>query len=200
MNLSRQTNEDDNGRYGYASFNMNNLNTGDTNNYTSVPPSNYGGAQANNSGDGHYYSGVGNGAIPNNPYNGSNFNNFYNTHTKYDNTYSIVHTEQPVLVVDKNRSPIVIIDPLVERHVKSYLLWSIFNFFCCWGIGGIVTTFLSCKVMQLNDDKRFKEAMKYSGKVLLGNMITTGLGAFLLLVTFPFMYMAIYPSLPKINW
>lgn len=195
MNLSRQT--DDGGRYGYASFNMNNLKPTNNNSggdyNTTGQTSQYGG---NNNNGSHYYSGVGGNP---NPYNSTNFNNFYNTHTKYDNTYSIVHTEQPVLVVDKEH-PIVIVDPLVERHVKSYIIWSLFNFFCCWGIGGAITTFLSCKVMQLNDERQYKQAYRYSGKVLLGNIITTALGALLFIIVFPFMYMAIYPHVPKINW
>jgi hypothetical protein len=28
----------------------------------------------------------------------------------------------------------------------------------------------------------------------------SGIGAFIFLVTFPYIYMAIYPSLPRINW
>jgi hypothetical protein len=114
-----------------------------------------------------------------------------------DKTYSIVTTE-PV-VIDCNL-PLVIVDPPVEPHVKSYTTWSIFNIFCCCFVGGIVTTFLACRVRDLNDNGNFKAALKLSGKVLLANMIITGIGALIYMAAFPYAYMAIYPYLPKINW
>jgi hypothetical protein len=107
-------------------------------------------------------------------------------------------TTEPV-VIDCNL-PLVIVDPPVEEHVKSYTTWSIFNIFCCCFIGGVVTLFMACRVRVLNDTGNFKEARKLSAKVLLANMIITGLGALIFLIAFPYTYMAIYPYLPKINW
>lgn len=114
-----------------------------------------------------------------------------------DKAYYTVTTE-PV-VIDCNL-PLVIVDPPMESHVKSYTSWSIFNIFCCCFIGGAVTTFLACRVRELNDTGNFKAALKLSGKVLLANLIITGLGALIYMIAFPYAYMAIYPHLPKINW
>jgi hypothetical protein len=114
-----------------------------------------------------------------------------------EKTYSIVNTE-PTLI-RKDRTPILV-DPILERHIKSYLTWSLFNVLFCWCFGGIVTTIMSLKVMQLNDEKNYKAAFRLSDRVLLVNMIVTGVGVFLFLVLFPIIYIAIYPYLPKINW
>ena len=114
-----------------------------------------------------------------------------------DKAYSMVTTE-PV-VIDCNL-PLVIVDPPIEPHVKSYTTWSIFNIFCCCFIGGFFTTFLAFRVRMLNDNGNIKEALKLSGKVLLANLIVTMIGAIIYLIAFPYAYMAIYPSLPKINW
>lgn len=115
----------------------------------------------------------------------------------YEKAYSIINTE-PTLI-RKDRTPILV-DPILERHIKSYLTWSLFNLVFCWLFGGIFTTILSLKVMQLNDDKNYKGAYRLSERVLLANMIITAIGVFLVLVLFPIIYMAIYPYLPKINW
>merc|ERR1712127_555988 len=95
-------------------------------------------------------------------------------YTQSDKNYSVVNTE-PV-VIDCSL-PLVVVDPPFEPHVKSYTTWSIFNIFCCCFVGGVVTTFLACRVRELNDSGNFKAALKLSGKVLLANMIVTGLGA-----------------------
>lgn len=116
---------------------------------------------------------------------------------QFERAYSIVNTE-PTLI-RKDRTPILV-DPILERHIKSYLTWSLFNLVFCWLFGGIFTTILSLKVMQLNDDKNFKAAYRLSERVLLANMIISAIGVFLVLVLFPIIYMAIYPYLPKINW
>jgi hypothetical protein len=116
---------------------------------------------------------------------------------QFERAYSIVNTE-PTLI-RKDRTPILI-DPILERHVKSYMTWSLFNLLFCWFVPGIFTTLLSLKVMQLNDSRNFKAAYRLSERVLLANMIISGVGVFLVLVLFPIIYMAIYPYLPKINW
>ena len=59
---------------------------------------------------------------------------------------------------------------------------------------------LSCNVMRLNDDKKYKDAYKLSRYVVIGNMIASGVGALVFLIVFPYIYMAIYPYLPKINY
>jgi hypothetical protein len=109
----------------------------------------------------------------------------------------IINTEPITISKD---SHIVLVDPPMETHVKSYLTWSIFNVIFCCLLGGIVTTVMSFNVMQLNDLKKYKQAFRLSSKVLLANIIVSGIGAFVFLVTFPYIYMAIYPYLPKINW
>ncbi len=124
-------------------------------------------------------------------------NNKLHMQPNFEKKYAIVTTE-PV-VIDCNL-PLVIVDPPVEPHVKSYTTWSIFNIFCCCFVGGMITTFLSCRVRELNDNGNFKGALKLSGKVLIANMIITGVGALIYFVAFPYTYMAIYPYLPKINW
>lgn len=124
-------------------------------------------------------------------------NQMKQTYPSMDKAYSMVTTE-PV-VIDCSL-PLVIVDPPLEPHVKSYTTWSIFNIFCCCFIGGFVTTFLAFRVRMLNDTGNFKEALKLSSKVLLANLIITMVGAITYLIAFPYAYMAIYPSLPKINW
>jgi hypothetical protein len=114
-----------------------------------------------------------------------------------DKSY-IINTE-PITINTKD-NPIVLVDPILETHVKSYLTWSLFNVLFCFCFGGILTTFMSCNVMRLNDSKNYKEALRLSGKVLIANMVVTGLGALLFLIVFPHIYIAIYPFLPKINW
>jgi hypothetical protein len=124
----------------------------------------------------------------------------YYSHNGYpiiDKTYSVVTTE-PIIV--RQDQPLIIVDPECEQHVKSYLTWSLFNVFFCCIFGGIATVFMSCNVRRLNDSQRFKEAYKKSWNVLLANIIISGLGTFILLVVFPYIYMEIYPYLPKINY
>jgi hypothetical protein len=147
----------------------------------------------------NYYSGVAPSLNQPASVNGTSahYNNYLHSSQVVDKAYSIINTE-PVLV--RKDRPLIIVDPILETYVKSYLTWSLFNLIFCWVIGGIVTTLMSCKVMQLNDDKQFKAAFRLADKVLLANMIITGVGVFLFLVFFPYIYIAIYPSLPKINW
>ena len=114
-----------------------------------------------------------------------------------DKTYSVVTTE-PIVVSQDH--PLIIVDPLCEPHVKSYLTWSIFNVFFCCIFGGIATVIMSCNVKRLNDNQKYKEAHSKAWKVLLANIIITGVGTFAWLVAFPYIYMAIYPFLPKINY
>lgn len=178
MNSSRQSDTNSEARYGAYGNNYNMRNG--SNNYPNVipnvvingsnNPSNYGGNYG--PGYGGYYGGQ-------------------------EKAYTIVNT-QPITV--KNKQPIVLVDPILEPHVKSYMTWSLLNVFCCCLIGGIITTIMSCNVMRLNDNKQFKEASRLSGKVLLANLIASGVGALLFIILFPYVYLAIYPSLPKINW
>jgi hypothetical protein len=114
-----------------------------------------------------------------------------------DKTYSCVTTE-PVIV--RQDQPLIIVDPICEPHVKSYLTWSLFNVFCCCIFGGIATVIMSCNVKRLNDNLQYKEAYSKAWKVLLANIIITAVGTFTWLVAFPYIYMAIYPYLPKINY
>jgi hypothetical protein len=120
--------------------------------------------------------------------------------------YSTVNTQPTYLKGatggedSSSRHQIIIVDPPLEPYVKSYMTWSMINILLCCCLPGLVTTFLSCNVMRLNDEKKYKDAFKLSGIVLLGNMIATGVGAFLYIVLFPHVYLAIYPYLPKINY
>lgn len=114
-----------------------------------------------------------------------------------DKTYSCVTTE-PVIV--RQDQPLIIVDPICEPHVKSYLTWSLFNVFFCCVFGGIATVIMSCNVKRLNDNLQYKEAYAKAWKVLLANVIITAVGTFAWLVAFPYIYMAIYPYLPKINY
>lgn len=170
MNQSRQL--DNESKYGYGGYNPNM-----TNNY-----SNYG----------KTYSGY----IPGNvgQYN-PNFTGHYGSN--FEKAYSVVNTE-PVMI--NKDGPIILVDPILETHVKSYLTWSLFNVFFCCIFGGVVTTIMSCKVMDLNDNKEYKRALHLSGKVLIANMAVSALGALIFLIVFPYVYVAIYPLLPKINW
>lgn len=162
---------DGNSTYGYAGDNNYNGGYGNSNQYSIGAPSN--GAPM---------------IIPGNP---------YYTSSNLDKAYSIVNTE-PVMVT-KERA-IILVDPILEPHVKSYMTWSIINVFFCCCLGGLITTVLSCNVMRLNDDKKYKEAYKLSRYVVIGNMIASGVGALVFLIVFPYIYMAIYPYLPKINY
>lgn len=167
-----------NGMGGGGSININ------MNNNNHHPPS-MGAASKN------YYSGAAPGSM------GTTYYNNCMQSSQVVEKYSVINTE-PVMV--RKDGPLIIVDPILETHIKSYLTWSLFNIIFCWIIGGIVTTIMSCNVMRLNDDKQFKAAYRMSGKVLLANMIVTGLGVFLMLVFFPYIYIAVYPYLPKINW
>lgn len=175
MNQSRQSDANSENRYAYGSYSIN-MNQG-YNNYPAIIPNTVGG------GGGNYNQ--------NFNYNGG----FYGS--QLDKAYSVVNTE-PV-VISKDR-PLIIVDPIMETHVKSYLTWSIFNIIFCCFIGGVVTTIMSCNIMKLNDNKNYKKALYLSGRVLIANMAVSALGAFIFLVVFPYVYVAIYPSLPKINW
>ena len=171
--MSSSRNMDD-GRYDYNNYNMSNLGGGGgSTHYSGVIPGIYSGG------------GYGGGA------------NGYYGHSHIDKTYSVVNTE-PITV--KKSDPIILIDPPMEPHIKSYLTWSLFNVICCCFVGGVITTFMSCNVMRLNDNKSYKEAERLSGKVLHANMIASAIGALIILIAFPYAYIAIYPSLPKINW
>lgn len=134
---------------------------------------------------------------------GGGVSQYYGNYSNYggyppiDKTYSVVTTE-PVIV--RQDQPLIIVDPICEPHVKSYLTWSLFNVFFCCIFGGIATAVMSCNVKRLNDMGKFDEAYSRSWKVLLANIIITGVGTFVWLVTFPYIYMAIYPFLPKINY
>jgi hypothetical protein len=174
MNSSRQSDTNSEARYGAYGNNYNMRNG--SNNYPNVIP--------------HV---VVNGSNAYSNY-GGNYGGYYDGQEK---AYTIVNT-QPITV--KKNQPIVLVDPILEPHVKSYMTWSLLNVFCCCLIGGIITTIMSCNVMRLNDNKQFKEASRLSGKVLLANLIASGVGALLFIILFPYVYLAIYPSLPKINW
>ena len=176
----------DNNSNAYSSYNMNNLRQA-------------GGGSSN------HYGGGGGGYVPNMPNNingamSQNYNysqsGFYGN-PNMERAYTIINTE-PIYV--KSDEPIILVDPILERHVKSYLTFSLINVILCWCIGGIVTTVMSCNVMRLNDNKYIEQASKWSWRVLLANMVIAGLGAFIWFVVFPYIYVGIYPSLPKINW
>lgn len=177
MNSSRYS---DNNSNAYSSYNMNNVGQGGGGGVYQPQPN---------------LSMGGNNNMPRN-YNYSQ-NGFYGGNPNMEKAYTIINTE-PVYV--KSDEPIILVDPILETHVKSYLTFSLINVFLCCCIGGIITTVMSCNVMRLNDNKVFDEARKWSWKVLLANMIIAGIGAFTWYVTFPYIYVAIYPSLPKINW
>lgn len=115
-----------------------------------------------------------------------------------EKAYTIINTEP--LAVNTRDNPIVLVDPPLEPYVKSYLTWSLLNLVFCCILGGVFTTILSCRVMELNDRKQYKEALRLSGRVLVLNMIVTALFGLIFLAVFPYVYMAIYPYLPKINW
>lgn len=172
MNSSRYS---DNNSNAYSSYNMNNLGQSGVGN-------------DNGNGNGNM--------LPKN-YNYSQSNTGFYGHANMEKAYTIINTE-PVYV--KSDEPIILVDPIMERYEKSYLTFSLINAVLCCCIGGIITTILSCNVMRLNDNKMYDEARKWSWRVLLANMIITGIGAFTWYIVFPYIYVAIYPSLPKINW
>jgi hypothetical protein len=187
LNSTKQSDNVSEGKYAYGvggggSYNMQNLSTTININHNNNP-------NASNiyTGASHYGIGgmIGSGCP------GSS------QHQNLDKSYSII-IQEPHL--SRSTQPLVIVDPPLEPYVKSYLLWSLFNVFCCCLIGGIVTTFMSFNVMRLNDDKEYKLAFRESGKVLRYNMIVSAIGALLILIVFPYVYVVIYPSLPKINW
>lgn len=181
INSSRQSNQNSEANYGYG---MNNYDTnGGSNFYSGVIP--------NFNGSTIVGSNMGGGLAP------SQYGQYVQYGYMNDKAYSVVNIEPTTVKKDQ---PIILVDPIMETHVKSYLTWSLCNIFFCCFFGGIVTTFMSCNVMRLNDNKNFKEALRLSGKVLIANMAISALGAFIFLVVFPYIYMAIYPSLPKINW
>ena len=171
MNSSRASDTNSDARYGYESYNI----------------------TMNNLGNGSQYN-------QGNNYNAPqpNFNNYGQYgYSNYDKTFSIVTTE-PVTI--KQNQPLIIVDPIIEEHVNSYLTWSICNIIFCCLIGGIVTTVFSFRVRKLNDDEKFNEARKMAAKVELANMIVSGAGALIFILVFPYIYLAIYPYLPKINY
>ncbi len=188
MNSSRYSDNNSDNRHGYNSYNMNNLGPGaggggGSNHYSGYAPTIVGG-------------GGGGGAAGRN-FNNYSANGFYGGNPNMEKAYTIINTE-PVYV--KSDEPIILVDPILEPHVKSYLTFSLINVVLCWCIGGIITTVMSCNVMRLNDNKDFSKAMHWSWKVLLANMIIAGIVAFTWFVAFPYIYVAIYPSLPRINW
>ena len=173
LNSSRQSESNSDARNVYGSYNVNNMSMGNGSNY---------------------YSGV----VPGiHGMGGQSAYGHYGNQSNLDKSYSIIIAE-PAL--SRSNQPLIIVDPPVEPYVKSYLLWSVLNIIFCCVLGGIVTTVMSVNVMRLNDNKEYKEAYHESGKVLKGNMIVTALGALIILIAFPYAYIAIYPSLPKINW
>ena len=179
---SRYSDNNSDNRYGGygGSYNMSNLGPGGNNGYA---PNVIAGSVLGGGGGRQNYSINGGG--------------FYGGNQNAEKAYTIINTE-PVYV--KSDEPIILVDPILEPHVKSYLTFSLINVVLCWCIGGIITTVMSCNVMRLNDNKNFDKAMHWSWKVLLANMIIAGVGAFIWFVAFPYIYVAIYPSLPKINW
>jgi hypothetical protein len=187
MNTSRQSDTNSDARYGPAvgSYNVN-MGPSGSNYYTSGMAPQPQMAMDINYGANDYASGR------------SGYGYGYDYGLGFDGRPYTTMTTEPVTI--KHNQPLVIVDPLIEPHVKSYLTWSIFNIFCCCLFGGLVTTFMSLNVMRLNDSQNFKAATKLSGKVLWANMIISGLGALIILIVFPYVYMAIYPYLPKINW
>ena len=172
----------------------------------SIAPTHTGGAGNSKSGGNQYYFGGGGGGaggvvvqqppLPYQFHNAAAASNYYGN-SNIDRAYTIVNTEP--ITVSKDR-PIILVDPILERHIKSYLTFSVFNMLFCCFLGGLITTCMSCNVMRLNDDKRYKEAFKLSGKVLLANMIATAAGVALYLLIFQYIYLAIYPYLPKLNY
>ena len=163
----------------------------------------------NNNGSQIYYAGSGHPAsnmgynVDTNPYNDTN--QYYMSHHGGPGSGFVLPHDRPYIIntepisINKD-SQIILVDPPMEPYVKSYFTWSMFNVIFCFVFGGIITTIMSCNVMRLNDSKRYKEAFKLSGKVLLANMIVSAFGGLLFLIVFPYIYVAIYPHLPKINW
>ena len=106
-------------------------------------------------------------------------------------------------VVDQapgSQTPLTIIDPPTEPKVRSYLLWSIFNLICCGFLCGLVTTIFSVRILSLADRRLFKEAQRLSDRLMFINIIITTVGGLLFILVFPYVYTAVYPSLPKINY
>lgn len=111
-------------------------------------------------------------------------------------TYSVVNAEPYPSV----QVPLTIIDPPYTPIPRSYLAWSIFNLVCCGFICGLVTTILSVRIISLNDRKAIDQAQKLSDKLMLANIIISAAGGLIFMITFPYIYVAIYPYLPKINY
>lgn len=143
-----------------------------------------------------------------NMYSSSKYSDFMDNQSSISNHYystashnKTIYIQEPIYTTTQPQNvPLIVIDPPTFPQVKSYLLWSIVNLFCCGFITGLVTTILSLRVIQLKDKKLFKEANSLSDKLMLLNLIITILGAVIYLVAFPYFYVAIYPSLPKINY
>ena len=172
----------ENNRYGYSIGGGNNNSGG-------------GGAAAaqNNAESSHYYSGV----YPN---AGGGFSPFSGGASSYGpsgfKTYSTAIVDQ----AQGSQVPLTIIDPPASPHVRSYLLWSIFNLICCGFFCGLVTTLFSIKVLSLADRRLFKEAQRLSDRLMFINILITVIGGLVFILIFPYVYTAIYPSLPKINY
>lgn len=169
----------------------------------------YGGYSMNNMGVGgasaisyadnnsHYYSGVGGGIGG----GGGAYSAYSAASSAYGGasaykTYSTVNTEQ----VTSSQVPLTIIDPPIKQNVKSFLIWSIFNMICCGLICGLVSTIMSLRVISLADRHQYEKAQKLSDRLMLANIIITAFGALIFIIVFPYVYVAIYPSLPKINY
>ena len=111
-------------------------------------------------------------------------------------TYSVVNAEP----YPTNQVPMLIIDPPHIPVARSYLAWSIFNLVCCGFIFGLVTTIFSIRIISLNDKRAHKEAQRLSDKLMLANIIISAAGGLIFMIAFPYIYVAIYPYLPKINY
>jgi hypothetical protein len=144
----------------------------------------------------HYYSGV----YPNAGGGGHGGHSAYSGASIYGasayKTYSTANTEQ----VQSSQAPLTIVDPPHTPSIRSYLLWSVFNLICCGFVCGLASTVMSIRVISLADRRAYKEAQKLSDRIMLANIIITALGALIFIIVFPYVYTAIYPSLPKINY
>jgi hypothetical protein len=130
--------------------------------------------------------------------NQSSISNHYYSTTSNNKT---IYIQEPIYTTTQPQNvPLIIIDPPTHPQVNSYIIWSIVNLLCCGFITGLVTTILSIRVIALKDKRLFKEASSLSDKIMLLNFIITILGAVIYIVAFPYFYVAIYPSLPKINY
>ena len=144
----------------------------------------------------HYYSGV----YPNAGGGGIGGYSAYSGASSFGPSGYKTYSNTVVDQVQSSQTPLTIVDPPTTPNIRSYLLWSIFNLICCGILAGIVSTVLSLRVMSLSDRRFYKEAQRLSDRVMVINVVISIFGGLLFIIIFPYVYTAVYPSLPKINY